>query len=246
MNADFFLSLYKPEELAAIIAMILLKKRAKRICHAEEWSYIFSALQNSIDIGAMLGKTIPAVGIYNGVMMGGLRPLAWSTFVKRDLKGFKNYRRHLKQNQLSYDLHLEQKTWGCIHPQIASIISQSYGFGSEFAEGVFISASSSTEGADNPLTMALRVADLWIGSLFARGSPPEESVGDQFVIRDDQLESFVSAVSEIQGREDTSDWWLSRSSSDISPEKTPILYGAGGGGSESEEGTSDGDGDEEE
>lgn len=245
VNAEFFISLYQPEELAALIALVLLKKRAKRICHAEEWPFVYSALQNSIDIGAMLGKAIPAIGSFNGMMMGGLRPLAWATFAKRDLKGFKAYRRHLKQKELAYDLQLEQKTWSCIHPQIASIISQSYGFGSQFAEGIFISSSSATEGADNPLIMALRVADLWIGSLVARGAPPEENIGDQYIIKEDQLESFVGIVQEIQGREDTTDWWLSRTGTDISPEKTPALYSEGGSGSDAEVVPEDAEGEEE-
>lgn len=169
------LELFHPHELASILGMVYVYRRAKRVCSGALWENLVKELNSQADIGIRLGRCIPKIGPSVGVVLGTIRNLSLALFLSRDEKGFRAYRREVNAKEKFFDLGLEMKTWGCDDVQLSSKILQALGFGLPFAAGFSfgLTASSQAELESDPEYYRWHCASLWIEALRHTGQAPQ-------------------------------------------------------------------------
>ena len=214
------------ETLSSIIALAYLFRRVRHISDAESFKRIVQPMQCYVDLGYYMGAAIPELGPSTGLITGGMRYLAFAIFMCADEKGYKNYRLHLKRNQLPFDLKFELKQWGCHHLQLGSCLLQSFGFGIADARAYMEGLAAASPRSLDKRGLRFKVAGLWLDSLMVHGRAPETSVGDEFVVNETKIGSLELQIKEIL-TDGSKHNWLSRSRRDISPERTPELFGPG-------------------
>jgi hypothetical protein len=107
----------------------------------------------------------------------------------------------------------------CAH--IASNAYQSFGFGLDFANGLFKGASHPNVSELSDSERRFRVAQIWLDAL-AFGDAPQETLGDDYEISNSDMDNLVEKVKQLEASGSQHNW-LSKTRSDISPEKTPQL-----------------------
>ena len=224
LSSDKIAQILGCEALSSMITLSYLFRRTRFISDPDNFSRIVHPMQNYIDLGFQMGLAIQEIGPAAGIITGGFRYLAFAIFLGADEKGYRNYRLHLKRTQSPFDLAFEAKQWGCTHLQIGSFLLQSFGFGVEEARAYLEGISAQNHRFLDKSCLRYKVASIWLDSLILNGRAPEVAVGDEYLVSDIAVDVLESRINEILT--DGSHYkWLSKSRKDISPEKTPQLFG---------------------
>jgi hypothetical protein len=224
LDSRTLLKLFKPSEVAAILAISFVYRNVRRMCPESEWKKIAAKLYTYMHVSTLVGETINHVGPGNGMLMGGLRHLSMAMFAARDLKGFQEYARRLKTNASLFDLDFEEERWGCNHLEIAAIISQMLGFGVQASTG--LSLAYLIEGNNLPedleeLVFCWRACMDWTTSFIETGEPPEnKGEGDAMYLPENELKNLKKHVAEAL---DEPFMWLERTKGDLTPEQCTRL-----------------------
>lgn len=215
-------------EIAAVIGLLYVYRRARKLCDPEEWAILVKHLNETVDIGGHIGLAIPNIGPSLGMLVAGLPILAQATFSIKDKKGYKEYRRLLKNKDLLYDPKEELSRWKTSSVHIAANIMQTLGIGIQIAEAFVsaVGAGSSVNFDTNPDAYRLHIANVWLESLRTTGAAPEMVHKGQFYPLKQDLENLVDIVGTI--RESGSKFsWLEKTKDSISPSLSPQLFKAG-------------------
>lgn len=225
-----FLELYSPAEIGAVVGLIYLYRKAKRIVSPEEWPHIAGPLQTCVEMGGHVGYIIPPIGPVVGMLSSGLRYIAVAAFLSHDKQGFVEYRRHLKQKNLRFDEGQEMARWGCTSTQIGAVFLQSLGFGIPLAEAFTRGLSPDTRASATLDREAYRFAinEMWLDSLLKDATVPDiahrvefyptKTAGSKAIEKATRVRSSGSAHS-----------WLNKVKEDIQPDTTPQLFEKGAG-----------------
>jgi len=230
-DVDSVLEMLPPDDIASLVSMIYLYRRAKAICSAEEWGTISSMVQTQANISIYYGQSVPRIGIAASLIVGVLPVLSMAVFHKLDEKGFKEYRRHLKASSLVVDHDFERNKWGCDSVQIAAKLAQSVGLGIATAEA--LTHMMSTLHGENEETVVdnlrLPVAYCWINSLGATGKPPTDLDEERLTEIWPTAPKLAALLDQVQqaGSKSSRFLWLDKGKADLSPESTPKIFSKG-------------------
>ena len=213
---------FNPIELAALLTVVYFHRRLMARCDKKEWANLSIQMQAYLDLAVPLGQTIPAIGPTRAILTAGARYVAWGSIATQDIKGFKKYKVAMKVKNRLCDLIEEQDLWGTSHAHIGAVMFQLFGFGINISSGYLNGQLAKDPTKLDGENKRFRVAQLWLDALIQERNVPHESIGDDYVLSDDQVEPFVELVQRLvdEGSEHA---WLSKRRDDIGPKKTPAL-----------------------
>ena len=205
LRSEALIAPFRPFELATLLGLVYLFRRARKLADPEEWALVQSGMVRAVELGALVGIAIPKIGFATGMFAGGLHTLALITFHLHDRKGFKEYRRHLKSKALFFDGNYEMQRWGCTSPQVGGLLIQNLGFGMTlaraFAHSLIHRSSMASGGARaSEVTDSHRgflVAFDWIDSLAKTGQPAETVHDARYYPLQAAREQLLSSVQQL-------------------------------------------------
>jgi len=222
---------YSPIEHAAILSFCYLFRTLSRKTDLEEWDYVQAPLYEALSLGSAIGQSVPDVGLAFGMLSRGVRYLAFAPFVVGNRRGFKEYRRHLKAQDLPFDTEFEMKTWECTSLQVASMLLTTVGFNRTAVQQLVAAAQRDPElKPDDLWGVRFRMANAILDEYMETGEimiKCPEWVGKSYSLpsemRADLLKSFHKALNE-----ETKIEWLNKGSFSINPDSTPEFFASGG------------------
>jgi hypothetical protein len=128
LDTKRLLLLFEPREVATIIGLTYLYRRAKRACNEKEWLILSRKIQAHMEIGYALGRRMELVGGAQGMMLGAIRFLSVATFAAIEPEKYAKFRIRHKSSTSNFDLDGEEAVFGCNHMHVAALILQSLGF----------------------------------------------------------------------------------------------------------------------
>ena len=220
---DEVLNVFRAHELASILGLIYLYKRLRsRVPDQEDWRRIAKITEEQIEIGGLLGRTIPTIGYADGMLVGGIRHLALGFFCIEDPKGYKDYRRDLKIKNVAFDLKEEKERWSTTHLDVACRLLVVLGFGQVLASSLFRGVSAKDDRDLSDEELRLRLTAFWIESL-ALGVPPPTIRGEEkHQAQDDSLDKLFDDCTRVQ-KNGLLKYWISLGKKDVSSESHPQL-----------------------
>ena len=227
-DAEGLIEIFGPDEIAAILALVYISRKAKTLADADEWKYIEPLIQLQANIGGIFGLAMPRIGLNPAMLISSLPCVALAAFQSKDAKTFKDYRRHLKSKNLVLDHAWEREHWGCDSMQVAAKLAQSLGFGVTTADMFTHTLALLTEDTQEVALDNLRlpVAYCWTCSLNSTGSAPtdldEERLGELWP-NAATTELLVERADFAKGATDYLNW-LAKGQADISEQTTPKLF----------------------
>lgn len=219
---------FNAHEIASILALTYVFKRLRtRIEADEDWQRVAKSVEEQIEIGARLGDSLPSIGYADGILVGGIRPLALGLFFLVDAKGYKDYRRDLKIKSKTYDLGEEEKRWGITHLDVACRLLLLLGFGQELASNFYNGLSKKEDSHLTDEQLRMRLLGLWIESLAVGSAPPKIRGEEKHQATNscalDELFDICSQV-RVAGLDN---YWISRGKKDVNKQTHPKLFAAG-------------------
>jgi hypothetical protein len=203
------LSVYPPEDLAAVIAITYLYRRTKKHVDPRVWESVAGEVHVQMEAGYQIGLKIPAIGTSRGLLVGAVRYIAMALFSKKDARGYKLYKRHLNEKELLFDLAEETKLWHCNHLQICSSMLQSIGYGLGAASGIMAVATPTEAQSHAELEKAQSwyATRRWIEDLIQKSAAPQEFKDQgKFSMSEQELASVQERIESIYEQGSSFDW----------------------------------------
>jgi len=222
-----FWSAYQPIDHAAILTFCYLFKNLSRKIEKDEWEYVQVPLYEALAIGGCVGQSIKEIGLGIGLLARGLRYLSFAAFMRENRKGFKEYRQHLKANDIPFDTAYEEKVWQCSSTQIAGLFLERMGYprtvGLQF---VAAAERASFEEADALFGVPFRLAGCLVDAYMEGHEIPTSTpawVGKKVDFPAEIRGNLLAALNKVIEDKNRVDW-LNKSSSHIDATKTPELF----------------------
>jgi len=175
IRPDEILNIVTPFELASLLSVFYLYRRARKLSSPDEWPVVSQLITEQSEIGGHFGASITDVGIGSGLLMGAFRPFSLFAFSLIDLDASKKYRRSLKSAKTLYNIPTEEKYFKCTHPEIGAELLQKFGFGIAIANAysdALILVSNKDDDFVAGDKIKFQVAAEWIDSLTLSSLPP--------------------------------------------------------------------------
>jgi hypothetical protein len=224
-----FLEAYKPMDHAAILTFCYLFKTLGKKIEGDEWDYVQTPLYEALAIGGRVGQSIKDIGLGLGLLARGVRYLAFATFMRENRKGFKEYRRHLKAQDITFDRVFEENLWQCSSNQIAGLLLERMGY--PRAVGLQLVAAgerSSVTEADAKFGVPFRMAECLLDAYMEGHEIPTTTpgwVGKEIDLPAEVRGTLLAALNQVLEQKDRIEW-LNKSGTDISEANTPELFAA--------------------
>lgn len=217
--------LYRPAELAGIIGIAYLFRRARKLCDPGQFSSITNHFQMTVDVGTHIGYAIPAISPIVGFLAGGMPYLGLSPFLFYDRKGFIEYAKHLRTKQMLFDYEYELQRWSCTSAQIGSVMMQALGLSvpmaHAYATGVTVKSAKVLDEVPDAYRFSL--VAIWINAMMDTLAEPEMVHNAQYYPTQAALARLIENVKEVRDSGSVHCWMI-RGSHDVSPESTPALF----------------------
>jgi hypothetical protein len=216
---------FRALELASYLGLLIAYRQAKKIIKDEkEWELISELVCLRSEIGALVGYHLPICEPELGILAGGMRYLAWASFLEANGKAYQEYRRNLKKNNTICDPDFETKTWGCTAGTIVAHRLISLGFNKELAIsiGTGLMLSDLPDRYQNPGEYSVKLIDNWVNALVFNGEAPELSEEERFSVDKDKV-SLLLDEAHLSISTGSQFHWLTKGKKDISPEASPEL-----------------------
>ena len=224
LDTKGIVSPFGPGSLASILALVYLNKYSRRLVK-EGWEAFSRRIQESSEIGGLLGQAVPSLGFDASIFIGPMRHIALAAVLSQKSKVHLEYKRHLNKIQLPYDSAWEIDKIGCTLGQIGSILIQNSGFGIPYANAFFEGTSARFDEVISPEASAFRMVAVWSESILLGCSIPRVEGEDEYAMEEYQMRNLLTNAEEI--RENGSKYsYLNRSKDDLNPAQTPLLFTA--------------------
>lgn len=217
------IDLYTPADLAAIIVAFSLGRIIRKRIPADLLEAVRPHLAREAHIGLMAGLAVPQLGFAPGVLLGTLPHIGHALMSASDPSLYKRWKRSLKGASFDERTKRERELWGCSSAQVGAMILIKLGFPTPSAQA-FAFASESTgpvKSIRDPETRNVRIALLWLECLLNGQQAPKEVLPGDFFPFEGIRAGIESAIKQLTAPEQS---WMERSSSDVSPDKTPQLF----------------------
>lgn len=199
-DSKWLLQFYSPFDIAVIASLVVLYRRITKGLSEEGKTDLSPFIHRNAEIGGLVGRAIPDIGIGRGILATTIPHLALGVFMKLDPNIWNQYQRSLRLKKVSYDFELENEFWGCNHMQIASALVQVIGLGIDRAHAIG-HASTLTEASESSLTGEIRrfyFAVLWCRSLIDFGKAPERQLPAEFYPLQAHNEHLLSSSERVR------------------------------------------------
>ena len=215
---------FSPGALASILALVYFNKYCRKLVK-EGWEPLSRRIQESAEIGGLLGQATPALGFDVSLFVGPMRHIAFSAVLARTPRLYIEYKKHLKKAAVPYDFKWEMERMGCTLGQIGSILLQHSGFGIQYANSFFEGISAKFDAVISPEATGFRMVAVWSESILLACPIPRVEGEDEYAMEEYQMQNLLLKAEEV--RENGSKYsFLNRTKDDISPVKTPQLFTA--------------------
>lgn len=222
LSTKDIVSPFSPGALASILALTYLNKFSKRVL-SEGWESLSRRVQESSEIGGLLGQATPQLGFDSSLFVGGMRHLSFAPVLAAKPRLFIDYKRHLKKAGIPFDYQWELENIGCTLGQIGSILLQHSGFGIPYADAFFQATSTRFDFPVSPESNAFRMVAVWSEGILLACPIPSIEGEDEYAMEEYQMNNLLAKAEEI--RENGSKHsFLNKTREDLSPTKTPLLY----------------------
>ncbi len=225
-SLENLLRVFSPMDLAGMIGLLYFYRRVKNFTSQLVWDDVRPGILSAVEAGGHIGSAMSRIGMAMGTCVGGLGLLSLCLFQKQDEKAFKEYRRYLRSAKLPFDLSLEMSTWGCTRFNVSAVLMQLLGFGVPVA-----SAYSQGLTCTNPLGQGLtpeayrfKITSLWLDSLLCSGEIPNIAHKGEYYPTKAASLILLQDVGTIK-QQGSRYSFLDKTKDDVSPEKTPQLFG---------------------
>lgn len=217
---------FEPMELAVYLGFLYTYRRLQsRIKNETEWDFLKEVIIPYSEVSTRVGYAIPAIGPGPGLIGGGIRFMAFTPFLIHDEKGYVEYRRHLKKQEILSDHEYELSRWGCTHCHIVTHLLIAMGFDKETAitigEGLLL--KNLPEQPDSSLQSAMKIAEVWTSALLKTGQPPDIRHSGNFYPVEDELKKLLDGVSKTR-HSSSQYYWMEKKKSDINEEIAPEIF----------------------
>lgn len=221
------LNAYNSIDHAGILTFAYLFRNLSKKTEAEEWEYVETPLAEALALGACVGASIPEVGLGFGLLCRGLRYLAFAPFLRDNRRGFKEYRRHLKAQDLPFDLAFEEKTWNCNSIQVAAIIMERMGFNRQMTlQFVAAAEHDAKTPPDELFGIRFRMAEALIDHYSETGEVLDNCpawVGKKLPFSTEARGRLLTKFNQVLPNLEKYDW-ISKGSASINPDSTPEFF----------------------
>ncbi len=218
---------YSAIDHAGILTFAYLFRNLSKKTDSEEWEYVETPLAEALALGACVGSSIPEVGLGFGLLCRGLRYLAFAPFLRDNRRGFKEYRRHLKANDLPFDMPFEEKSWACNNIQVAAIIMERMGFSRHMGFQFVAAAEHDAKSTPDELFgIRFRMAEALIDHYSETGEVLDNCpawVGKKFPFSTDARGRLLTKLNQVIPNLNKYDW-VSKSSASINPDSAPHFF----------------------
>lgn len=222
-----FWNAYQPIDHAAILTFCYLFKTLSRKTEKDEWEYVQVPLYEALAIGGCVGQSIKEIGLGIGLLARGMRYLSFAAFMRENRKGFKEYRQHLKANDVPFDTAYEEEIWQCSSTQIAGLFLERMGYprivGLQFVAAAERSTSVEAEALFGvPFRLAGCLVDAYMEGHEIPTSTPGW-VGKQIDLPAEVRGNLIAALNKVIEDKNRVEW-LNKGSSNIDAASTPELF----------------------
>lgn len=218
---------YSAIDHAAIIAYCYLFRNLSKKIEKDEWDYVQTPLYEALAVGACAGINVPEIGFGFGLLGRGLRYLAFAAFLRENRRAFKEYRQHLKQKDLPFDIAYEEKLWQCNNVQVSAIILERMGFNRHIAIQYLAAADRHSKiEPDKLYGIRFRLAEAIIDSYMETSEIPQVApswVGLELPLPTELRAKLLTDLRAVINDKNRIEW-LNKGGSSITPELTPEFF----------------------
>lgn len=221
------LEIFTADEFAAILTVLILYRKARQFAPRKGFQKLTRSLQSALELGMLIGRSIPEIGSGLGMIAGGLRHLSQSIFMILDENTFGKYILRCRMEEIPYDLAFESRTWGCTHAHIGALLMLTLGYGAEQSYSFYLAITSRNHSSLDDDTTRIAVMTSWLDSLLITKEAPKSGLGDEYVISAESYKTLAGRIMKIvdKGSEHR---WLSIRVRDLDPDQKLMLFGRPG------------------
>ena len=210
--AQAMLSILKPGLFSSLLAYTYVIKRVNKIRETEEWDKLSKEIVFNMELGYVLGGSIPSLTAADGVFIGGVRLLALATIMIHNEESYTRYR---NLNRGKFNREDERSRWGCELSQIAARITQVLGFRNDVLDVAIPfrkdEEDREIERMDEELK-AWRAALFWIDDLKEGVFPPKyEGARADLKFDEDSVATLKSKTDAVLEQGSTFQWMFRKS-----------------------------------
>jgi hypothetical protein len=206
-------------EVASLLGVIYLSRRAQALCDAEELKSLEGHLIEEANLSFLVGRAIPAIGGGMSLLQATAHILGLAAFLRHDPSGFKEHRRLLKKEDLRWDCNLEMERWGCTRIQVGSVLMQSLGFGIKRANAIAHGLgclSQTGAGEEMELAYDVKMAALWCEAIRTTRKAPEVPLPANYYPTHNALQEVIATLDTLKRAASLSSW-LQKRKDDLPP-----------------------------
>ena len=205
-----------PEAISGLISTAFFYFRGRKLAAEEEWVQYSKIVPIRVELGGIIGRTIPRIGVTRGVLGATFDTIALTAFHLHDKKGFTEYRRYLKNKGKREDTAYENDRWGCNRYYVASILIQAMGFGVDFANSYATGMLAGDTEEKNLATESycFRLLKVWLDSLESTGTEPDRSIRVEYYPQTAELTILRDRAQKLKSQPPTSSW-LDKTKKDV-------------------------------
>lgn len=226
------LGLFNADELLAALSITLVARRVRRLCDDEQWKRLYGYMRVHMELGHAVGSTVEHVGGANAMLVAALRYLGVAMLMIKDLEKYKAYRREAIKKDVLFDTKLEESSFGCSHFQIAALLLQHLGYGSQIGDAMYASQNARCHDfaswlpKQDEFTQCWSASLLWTESLHNMGKISDELRGNEDLFLPDESIMDLQSLARVL-RDKGSSWdWPLKSKQDL-PESVQSKLGIG-------------------
>lgn len=119
------LSVLGPGLFAVLLSFIYYHRRLNKLLENKEyWEELSKEIVLNMELGYLVGESLPKLNSTSGVILGGIRYIALATLMLEDATQYQRYRNLNKKKLVIEDEH---KRFGCNHSQISGFLLKQIG-----------------------------------------------------------------------------------------------------------------------
>ncbi|MCB0317742.1 MAG: hypothetical protein KDD56_03230 [Bdellovibrionales bacterium] len=226
-RASNLIKVFNPEELATIIAILFAYKKISRICQKYDlvWQERYKEMCRDIDLGALIGEALPKIGLSWGMLIPCINHMSLALMLDADQKALREYKLHLKNQNIFSDPEKEFELFGCTHGQVCSSLVQKLCVGTEISEAMLqgFQVGYREKQLSNLNELKVQVCKIWIDEFVSTCNIPDMPHRGEFYPKTDALNKLLPLAKEI-AKNGSTHYWLSKTAENINPESHPMLF----------------------